>query len=164
MQKNDQLSGKQKGGAAIAAALLIAVPLTASFEGLRTRPYKDVTGTPTVCYGDTQVEMRVYSADECGKLLRERMARDYAPKVLACLPQLTAPERKPVFAALIDASYNAGPRAVCRSPMAKAIRAGEWTIACYRFVGWYETSKGKWFRGLHRRRLAERDLCLKGAA
>lgn len=157
-------SKKERAAAAIAAAVLVAVPLTAGFEGLRTRPYRDPANIETVCFGDTEVEMRVYTADECGKLLRERMARDYAPKVLACLPQLMDPKRKPVFAALIDAAYNAGPAAVCRSRMARAIRAGDWKAACKGFVGWYETARGKWYRGLHRRRLAERDLCLKGAS
>lgn len=157
-----ELSGKQKAGAIIAAACLVAAPLTAAFEGLRTKPYRDPAGIPTVCYGETQLAMRVYSADECGVMLRQRMARDYAPKVLACLPQLADEHRKPVFAALIDASYNAGPKAVCNSRMAKHIRAGQWQAACNGFVGWYETARGKWYAGLARRRAAEMRLCLTG--
>jgi lysozyme len=163
-QRAGEPSGKQKAAAAIAAAVLVATPLTASFEGLRTHPYRDVTGTPTVCYGDTEVEMRVYAADECGKLLRERVARDYAPRVLACLPQLLDERRKLVFAALIDASYNAGWAAVCKSRMAERIRAGQWQAACNGLSGWYVTSKGVPLRGLVRRREAEKALCLQGAA
>lgn len=160
------LSNKQRCASAIAAACLVVAPLTATFEGLRTKPYNDVTGTKTVCYGDTGVEMRVYSAGECGTLLRDRLARDYAPKLLApnCLPQLADERRKPVFAALIDASYNAGPVAVCKSRMAVAIRAGQWRAACNGIAGWYVTSKGVPLRGLVRRREAEKALCLKGAA
>lgn len=163
-QTPTDLSSKERCAAAIAAACIIAAPFTAGFEGLRPHPYRDATGTPTVCYGDTQVEMRVYAADECGKLLRERMARDYAPKVLACLPQLLEERRKPVFAALIDASYNAGPAAVCKSRMAVSIRASQWRAACSGISGWYVTSKGVPLRGLVRRRDAEKALCLQGAA
>jgi lysozyme len=154
------LSSKQRAGAAIAAACLVAAPLTAAFEGLRTKPYLDPAGIQTVCYGETEREMRVYTADECGSLLRQRLAKDYAPKVLACLPQVA--DRKAVFAALIDASYNAGPKAVCNSRMATSIRAGQWRAACDGFSGWYVTAKGKRLPGLVRRREAERNLCRSG--
>lgn len=146
--------------AAIAAACLVCVPLTAQFEGLRTKPYRDPVGIPTVCYGETNVAMRAYSTDECGRLLRDQLRRVYAPRVAACLPQLTRPERKHEFAALIDASYNAGPAAVCKSRMARAIVAGNWRAACDGLEGWYVTARGVRLPGLVRRRQAERRLCL----
>lgn len=90
--------------AVIAAACACATPLIMMSEGLRTKPYLDPVKIPTVCYGETQVEMRIYTKDECGALLRKQLAEKYAPKVLACLPQLAQPGRRNEFAALIDSS------------------------------------------------------------
>jgi lysozyme len=162
--KPAELTRKQKIAAAIAAACTVVLPLTSSSEGLRTSPYRDPAGIQTVCYGETQLEMRVYSADECGAMLRARLAKDYAPPIVRCVQGITLPERKFVFAALIDASYNAGADAVCKSRMVKAINAGDWKRGCELFPGWYVTAKGKVYPGLVRRRLAERDLCVRGTS
>jgi lysozyme len=177
-----QPSAGQRTAAAIAAAVLVATPLTAASEGLRLQPYWDPAHIRTYCLGETEnVQERVYTPDECYALLRRRLAIAYAPKVLACLPQLAAEERRSVFAALIDASYNAGPAAVCASPMARYIKADQWADACKaltaRYVvegitvrGWFASAKDrrtgirKKLPGLVTRRAAERDLCLKGAS
>jgi lysozyme len=146
---------------AIAAAVLLAAPITASFEGLRTKPYLDPANIPTVCYGETELAMRVYSADECGQMLRARLAKDYAPHILDCLPQVA--DRPKVFAALLDASYNAGWAAVCKSRMVDAFRSGN--DGCALFEGWYVTTRNRktgvrvTLPGLVRRRKAEAALC-----
>lgn len=158
-----QPSTPPKLPAIIAAAVLVAMPLTARFEGLRTKPYLDPAGIPTVCYGETELALRVYSVDECGAMLRQRLLKDYAPKVAACVPSLVSEAKANALAAFVDASYNAGPKAVCNSRMAKAVRAGDLRAACDGFAGWYVTARGKRFPGLVRRREAERQLCLKDA-
>ena len=104
--------------------------------------------------------MRVYSADECRVLLMSRQRADYAPAVLKCVPALAM--RRDAFAAAIDASYNAGIGAFCRSPMARRFEAGDWAGGCNAFRGWRTTAKGRALPGLVRRREAERALCLKG--
>lgn len=170
-------SGSGAGIAAlIAAAVLVVVPITASEEGFVPKARPDPAHIPTVCYGETEHidPARIYSRGECLELLRVRLARDYAPKVLACLPALADRRRRDVFAALIDASYNAGPDAVCGSPMARAIRSaeplGDWSAACNAFTGWFVTARDRktgvrtTLPGLvTRRRDVERPLCLKGA-
>jgi lysozyme len=153
----------QKSGAAIAALVLVATPVAMAFEGVRTHPYRDVTGTPTVCYGDTEVAMRVYGRDECAALLRARLAKDYAPHLIQCVPALAKPENRYRGGALLDASYNAGWQGACRSPMARDFNAGKWTEGCNAFVGWRETSKGVHLAGLARRRRAEADVCRRAA-
>lgn len=156
--------------ACIAAACAVAVPYIMQSEGLRTRPYKDPVGIPTVCFGETNVPMRVYTRDECGALLRRQLARRYAPKVLACLPQLSAPNRRNEFAAMIDSSYNAGPAAVCKSRMARHIRNGDWYAACVSLDGWYVTARDRRtgqrirLRGLVKRRIEMKHLCLRPEA
>lgn len=126
----------EKSGAGVAAAIaavcLVCAPLTARFEGKRNAPYRDAAGIPTVCYGETQVAMRVYSDDECGRMLRAALAKRYAPKILACWPELARPERRNAAVAMLDSSYNAGPAAICSSPMHALARAGDWPAACAR--------------------------------
>jgi GH24 family phage-related lysozyme (muramidase) len=96
------------------------------------------------------------------------MQRDYAPRIAECLPEIV--ENRFVFGALIDASYNAGPVAVCRSPMAQLIKVGRVADACNRLPSWYVTAQrrvngkrvGKPFllNGLVNRRKDERRVCL----
>jgi lysozyme len=73
------------------------------------------------------------------------------------------------MAALLDAAYNAGPAAVCRSPMVARINAGDLRAGCDAFRGWYVRSAGQERKGLVARRSgigdgrkSERDLCLEG--
>jgi lysozyme len=74
------------------------------------------------------------------------------------------------MAALLDASYNAGPAAVCRSPMVKKMNAGDIKGGCNAFEGWYVRSDGQVRRGLVARRsglagdkrVNEKQLCLQG--
>lgn len=150
-----------KAPALIALAVLISVPLTASFEGLRLKPYPD-PGNPklmSVCYGETERPLRLYTADECKVLLQARQEQDYAPAVLKCVPALA--NRRHAFAASIDFAYNAGTKAFCNSRMARAFKAGDWDAGCNGFENYYVTAKGKRLKGLVRRRVAERSLCLK---
>jgi lysozyme len=160
------VNAKQRATAAIAAAVLVSAPLTASFEGVRTHPYHDpYDGRWTVCAGDTKVEMRVYTPDECQVLLEARQRRDYAPIVLNCVPAFADPKLKLVFAASIDAGYNGGPgakRGFCGSPMAANFNRGEWRSGCDAFPAWHTLPGTNVHNGLVRRRNAERSLCLKG--
>jgi GH24 family phage-related lysozyme (muramidase) len=163
-QQPQKIGKKTTAGLLIAAACAVCAPLlTQPNEGLKPKPYWDPAHIRTYCYGETEnVVERLYSNDECGRLLRRRMEQDYAPKVLKCLPQLATPERKHEFAALIDASYNAGWAGVCRSPMALRIKANDWTGAANTFPGWYVSAKNRRtgvrtvYPGLVRRRKEER--------
>lgn len=141
--------------------------MTAGFEGLRTKPYFDPAHIKTVCYGETEREMRTYTAQECMGLLKDRQASNYAPAILNCVPAFADERRRYAFAASIDASYNAGVAAFCKSRMARAFNAGQWEAGCNGFLGWYATARinGKPtpLKGLQRRRQAERDLCLKSS-
>lgn len=163
----DPRAGRLKGTALTAlimATVAATTQFTTGFEGEKHKTYLDPVKIPTYCIGETEnVDWsRVYTSGECQTLLRARMARDYAPKLVACVPDLADPKRNLAFRALLDASYNAGPAAACRSPMARAFNAGRWSDGCRAFVGWYETAKGFKLRGLVRRRAAERDFCLTG--
>lgn len=131
------LSNKQKAGgvaAACAAAALACLPLTKSSEGERLKPYRDPANIVTWCYGETHgLRKTVYTDAECSQLLQTRLAKQYAPGIARCLPEVTGKDRIKVFAALLDASYNAGMGGVCGSPMARYIHQGHWVSACNAF-------------------------------
>jgi lysozyme len=178
----------QKGGIAAlcAAAAAACLTLTQNSEGKRLKPYRDPANIVTWCYGETQGKPKnVYTDAECAGLLENRLAAVYAPKVAACLPELADEKRIKVFGAFLDAAYNAGPGAVCSSPMARAVHAGNLSSACSAFRGWYVTARyrgkpqpaaamrragwswtGAYWRkvlpGLVARRRNETALCLEG--
>lgn len=163
---------KATTGAIIALAVLVAAPFAARWEGYRSTAYYDPAHILTVCYGETEHidPAKIYSKDECVTKLRKRMAEDYAPRIASCLPEVADERRVKVFAALLDASYNAGWSAVCNSRMKRSIRAGDWAGACDGFYGWYTTAldrrtgKRVALRGLVLRRRGEAGLCKEGLA
>lgn len=168
MAEAARISGKQRAGAAIAAACVVCAPLTAGFEGLRTKPYYDPAHVQTVCYGETERAMHQYSSDECLAMLKDRQASNYAPAIAKCVPAFSDERHRYAFAASIDAGYNAGIAALCRSRMARAFNAGQWQQGCNGFLGWYATARISGrptpLKGLQRRREAERAVCLKDQA
>lgn len=156
--------------AAIAAAVGVAAPLTMSHEGYRGKAYLDPAKILSQCYGETEGvdPSRIYSQDQCAAKLRVRMARDYAPPLVECMPILASADYKRfthVYGALLDASYNTGPGPVCKR-FAPYVNTGRYWEACEQFPGWYTTAKNrvtggrKEFPGLVRRRKEERALCL----
>lgn len=142
-------------GTALVAALGMAVPLVQHWEGLRTTPYADVTGRPTVCYGDTK-DVRARTPDECSVLLVARMAHDYAPAIVKCVPGLA--DRPKQLAASLSLSWNIGTGAFCRSTAAKRFNAGQWAAGCDAFLLWSKAG-GRTVHGLLNRRKSERNLC-----
>jgi lysozyme len=175
-------------GALCVAAAAACLSLTQASEGERLKPYKDPANIVTWCFGETEGKPKDrYTSAECAGLLRNRLAKDYAPKIAACVPQVANERRIKVFAALLDAAYNAGPDAVCKSPMRARIVAGDLAGSCSAYVGWYVTARyrgkpqptaamrkagwtwtGKFWRkqlpGLVTRRQKEAALCRGGFA
>ncbi len=66
---NKRLNKTVGGGAAI-----LLIGLVGAWEGKRNDPYKDIVGVPTVCYGETRVQMRRYSDAECKDMLADGLA------------------------------------------------------------------------------------------
>lgn len=149
-------------GGGLAATLAIALPLVAAWEGLRTTPYQDLVGKPTVCFGETNIEMRTYTRPECEVMLQRSLAK-YAGPVLDCLPADAPLEVKAAFTSL---AYNNGAQKVCASNTAAMARAGNYAAACNALLAWNKARVGGKLvpvRGLTNRRKAEAALCLKGA-
>lgn len=156
---NLKLAVTAVGGAGVAAALLIATPIIQKWEGTRLDPYKDIVGIPTVCTGETRVEMRRYTPAECAAMLKRTLDSDYAPAVLRAVPALK--NRPNQFAASISLTYNIGEVAFARSTVARRFNAGDWRGGCDAFRMWVNAG-GRRIQGLVNRREDERKLCLKG--
>ncbi len=138
------------------AFVSISTPFIADWEKLETKPYLDAVKVKTVCYGETNVPMREYSPEECAAMLDKRVKSIGAFVDRQVSVPLT-PSRK---AALVSFTYNVGEGAFARSTLLKKLNRGDVKGACDELLKW-TYAKGKKLKGLERRRIAERELCLK---
>lgn len=141
-----------------AAALAIAVGLIAPWEGKKNDPYKDIVGVWTVCYGETRVQMRTYTDQECLQMLNKATA-EFQAGVVKCVPGLAT--RPYQLGASTSLAYNIGTAAFCRSTAARKFNAGDWEGGCNAFRMW-RFAGDREVRGLVNRRNAEVRVCLTG--
>lgn len=162
---NDKNWSRVKNGAAVAA---LAIVLVGTYEGLRTKAYRDPIGIPTVCYGETRgVKMGdKYTKEECDAMLGDALV-DFELGMRRCLK---APDRIPdkSYVAFLSLAYNIGNGGFCKSSIARYANRyvetgniGHLAEACNR-IRLYNKAGGRVLRGLVRRRAEERDLCLEG--
>lgn len=158
------------GSAGVIAATVIFLP---GWEGMDKVAKRDMIGTGhpiTYCYGQTDEFGAVkvgtrFTKQQCDEKLAQSLPK-YLDKTGPCV---RVPVPIKTMASLLDASYNAGPAAVCKSPMVAKINAGDIRGGCEAFRGWYVRSAGQVRKGLVARRSgigdgrkSERDLCLEG--
>lgn len=148
------------GGIAVAIALI--VPTLQRWEGHEARPYKDMIGVLTVCYGHTGPDIRpkdVYTPKECTTLL-EKDIEKFATGVLKITPTI---EDKPyVLASAISFSYNVGLENYRKSSTARNYNKGNYPLGCA-YMLLYNKAGGKFVQGLQNRREDEFNICIKGA-
>lgn len=149
-----------KGGAAaalLAAAIAATVAIVAPWEGQALKPYRDLVGKWTVCYGDTTVPMREYTPAECAALLETRIGQ-YMEGIGKCIH---GPVTTNQLAALTSWAYNVGVAAACNSTLVRQLNAGQpAAVWCNQLLRW-DYSGGKRVRGLTNRREAEHEVCLQ---
>lgn len=153
---------KAAGGAGIVAAIALAVPLIGGWEGKRNDPYLDIVGIPTVCYGETRVQMRRYSDAEC-KTMLESAVKGFMEPVAKCSP--TIANRPYQLAAATSLAYNIGVSAYCRSSADKRFDAGNLAGGCAGLKLWDKARVGGRLvrvQGLANRRADEYRLCMVG--
>ncbi|MDR5784049.1 hypothetical protein QCE63_32025 [Caballeronia sp. LZ065] len=120
-------------GAAAAAAL---VALTASQEGVSLKPYNDrlANNIQTVCFGETNVDMRSYTLPECKSMLSDSLA-GYADQVKAVTPGFdTLTDGQKV--AVVDLAYNIGVPNYKGSTLRRRYIARDFPGACTEFIKW----------------------------
>jgi lysozyme len=161
------MKNAHKAGAAGAGVLVLACSFIQPWEGLWTTAKVDTIGTGrpvTVCYGATRSEIpdlkagEKFTQQECSDLLKKSLPK-YWNGIAPCI-HVDLPDK--AKAALISAAYNAGPAAVCKSPMVAKMNAGDLSGGCNAFGTWYVRAQGRVVKGLVNRRAGEKQLCLEG--
>ncbi len=162
-----RLKAVGKGLAAITLAGTLAIQTVGGFEGLKLYAYRDVVGIWTACYGETKgikPGMKFSKAD-CDNMLIDSLV-EHEEGMRKCLKQ---PDALPIktYVAGVSLTYNIGVGGFCGSTVARKLNAGDIPGACNAFLAWDKgTVRGKKVQipGLTNRRVAERKLCLEGAA
>lgn len=136
----------------------ICVACVSGAEGLRQTAYRDVTGVPTICFGETRgVKMTDRrTPDECRTMLEGRV-EEFGTEVDRCTKVPLPPARK---AAMVDFAYNEGSARYCER-IAPELNAGQTRAACEHLLK-YNKAAGVVFPGLTARREKERALCMEG--
>ncbi|WP_417536321.1 lysozyme [Methylophaga sp.] len=140
-----------------ASALAMAVMLIKPLEGIEYKPYYDVAGVLTVCYGHTGSDIikdKAYSQAECGELLKAdlgKVRRQVDPMITVAIPETTR-------AALYSFTYNVGIGAFSRSTLLKLLNSGDLLGACGELRRWVYAGGKKW-KGLITRRQVEEEVC-----
>ena len=124
-------------GGAIAAAVLIATPFIAKWEGKSNDPYFDLAHVQTVCFGETRVQMRRYTDAECNAMLAKAV-EGFARPVAASTP--TIANRPYQLAAASSFAYNVGNGAYQSSSARRLFLAGNFKAACQAFGAWNKTT------------------------
>lgn len=156
-----------------AAVIAACSPFLASWEGMDLVAKRDPVGTGhpiTYCVGQTDEFGKVkagtkFTPDQCKALLAQSLPK-YWDQIEPCI-KVELPVKS--AAALLDAAYNAGPGAVCHSPMLAKMNAGDLKGGCNAFAGWFVRGNGQVLTGLVARRggdsrKGEKQLCLEGVA
>ncbi|MBY8037773.1 lysozyme [Vibrio fluvialis] len=140
-----------------ASALALAAAMVMPFEGVEYKPYRDVVGVLTVCYGHTGSDIipgKTYTKAECKQLLNNDL-KNVETQVDTLI---TADIPEPTRAALYSFTYNVGVGAFSRSTMLKKLNAGQITGACEELRRWVYAGGKKW-KGLVTRREIEEEVC-----
>lgn len=160
------------GSLVLASAALMAFLGTWEGEG-QNRVYPDglAGGLPTVCKGITKhvspypvVIGEVWPDAKCTEV--ERAVTENTQQQLAVCVTNSAVTQN-TFDALSSHAHNFGVARTCKSRAVVLINAGKIAEGCRALAygpkgepAW-SFSDGKFYRGLHRRRIAEMELCLR---
>lgn len=154
----EQPKGKAGLIAVAGGAALGLLAIVGAFEGKSNDPYDDIVNVPTVCYGETRVEMKHYTDAQCDDMLADGLT-GFAKGVLERNPTLKGHDAQ--LLAATSLAYNVGLTNYSRSTVAKRFSAGDWKGACNAFLLWNRAG-GRVVAGLDARRHKERAICLRG--
>ena len=151
------MKGKLAAGAAATIVALSATLLVKPWEGVSLKPYTDIVGVRTVCYGQTgPAASRSYTRAECDAMLSSELGQ-YLAELDACIDK---PLRRHEWAALLSWAYNVGTPSACRSTLVRKVNAGaEPKEFCPELLRWNRAG-GRVVKGLTNRRQAEYRVCM----
>ena len=146
----------------IAATMTITAATITSiafYEGFRSEAYRDITGVPTIGYGQTKnVKMGDVITPERAMLQLQESAAEHAKEMAKCIK---VPVTQGEFDAYSSFTYNVGVGAFCRSTLNKKLNAGDYAGACKELLKW-TIAGGKQYPGLVKRRQEEYVRCIGG--
>lgn len=129
-------------------------------------------GLPTVCKGVTRwtspypvVVGERWSAEKCAEVER-KVTIETQTKLARCITNFDITQN--VFDALTSHAHNVGVNGTCGSRAVRLINAGNIKAGCDALAHGpdgrpvWSYAGGRFIQGLYNRRLAERELCLKG--
>lgn len=142
--------------------------LIEEFEGFHASWYPDPAhgwAVPTLGFGHTDAAGPPYYNDSKNKTFTRAEARDILRRDLlkyeaAVRAAVKVPLSDNQFAALTSFTFNLGSGNLRKSTLLRKLNAGDTAGAAGEFKRWNRAG-GRVFRGLTRRRKAERDLFLK---
>lgn len=147
----------------LGAAVAIATPLVAWYEGKENTAYIDPVGIPTICYGHTGTAKlgQTYSDKECEELLAQDLGTAF--DAVDRYTRVTLPaERRAALASFV---FNVGEYAFSNSTLLRKLNSGDTSGACAELDRWvYGRKNGikEVLPGLVKRRATERELCEVG--
>lgn len=146
------------------AAVAVAAPMGAWFEGVLPVGYADPVGIPTDCIGETvgaRIGVQRFTFDECVQRYSVRLARNWDNGLSRCIHRDVS---VPQGAALVSWADNVGIGAACSSTLVRLLNAGaspaQW---CEQLLRWNKATLAGVrivLPGLDKRRQAERAMCL----
>lgn len=136
--------------------------LIESFEGFRSKPYRDAVGVWTIGYGSTGgvgPGTRPIGRDDAEARLKREVDSTYGAAVNR-IPGLNQNQ----FDAITSFVYNVGPGGIgTDTGIGRALRSKNWKQAADELLRW-DKAGGRSLPGLTRRRQAERKLFLSPVA
>lgn len=141
---------------AVSGSMIIGLALN---EGYKSVAYPDTGNVWTIGFGETKgVKQGDTTTPQRALMVLAKSVDRYAKGVQSCV---TAPLYPYEFDALVDAAYNAGTGAVCKSPMVARFNLQDYEGACLEFKNWYvHDHQGHLVKGLVNRREYEYQTCI----
>lgn len=138
----------------VSAACLVGI---AGMENYRSDAYKDVTGVPTIGYGETAgVRMGQKTTPERALVQLLKSTNKHADAIRQCVK---VPLYQHEFDAYVSLAYNIGPSAFCKSTLVKKLNAGRYEESCLEILRWNKAG-GRAVSGLTKRRQSEYRTCM----
>lgn len=141
---------------AVSGSMIIGLALN---EGYKANAYPDSGNVWTIGFGETKgVKQGDTTTPQRALVVLGKSVDGYAKGVQSCV---TSPVYQYEFDALVDAAYNAGAAAVCKSPMVYYTNLQQYENACEAYKTWYtHDRKGNLIKGLINRRESEYQICI----
>lgn len=140
----------------------------AGYEGIVNTTYIDPVGVPTICAGHTgehATKGNKMTNEQCLALLDKEAGEFKDYMIQNAIRQPMAPEHVIAFTSF---AFNVGKTGAAGSRAVREFNAGNFQEAC-RAIAYapsgaaaWSYAGGRFFKGLHNRRIGEMNMCYKG--